>query len=59
MYFPKSQITPNLHTNGNEYTIKSTGENYIGYYWKSSSGKFFTGRTPQDMPIQEIGRAHV
>ena len=57
MYFPKSQITPNLHTNGNEYTIKSTGENYIGYYWKSSSGKFFTGRTPQDMPIQELVQA--
>ena len=56
MYFPKSQITPNLYTNGNEYTIKSTGKNYVGPYWKSSTGKFFTGKTPQDAPIQELDK---
>jgi hypothetical protein len=54
MYFPKSQITPNLYTNGNEFVIKNTKENYIGFYWKLSSGKIFTGRTPQDPPTQEL-----
>lgn len=54
MYYPLSQITTNLYTNGGEYQIKSTGEKYIGYYWKASDGKIFTGRTPQDTPIQEL-----
>jgi len=54
MYYPSSQITSNLYTNGNEYTLKSTGENYIGFYWKTLNGKFFTGKTPQDTPIQEL-----
>lgn len=52
MYFPKSQIIPNLHTNGGEYMYASNKQEYIGYYWKLSSGKVFTGKTPQDAPIQ-------
>jgi hypothetical protein len=54
MYYPLSQITPNLHTNGNEYMIISTQENYVGYYWKNSKGQLFTGKTPQDSPNQEL-----
>jgi hypothetical protein len=52
MYYPLSQIITNLHTNGNEYVIDSTKENYVGYYWKASDGKIFTGKTPQDIPTQ-------
>jgi hypothetical protein len=44
-YYPLSQITPNLYTNGDEF-IYTTGEPYIGYYYKVSNGNFFTGRTP-------------
>lgn len=54
MYYPKSQIVTNLYTNGQEYVIKSTSENYIGNYWKTSDGKFFTGKTPEDKNIQEL-----
>jgi hypothetical protein len=52
MYFPKSQIIPNLHTNGGEYIYASNKQEYIGYYWKLASGKVFTGKTPQDTPNQ-------
>jgi hypothetical protein len=54
MYYPLSQIKTNLYTNGGEYAILSSQENYSGYYWKTSDGKFFTGRTPQDTPTNEL-----
>ena len=54
MYYPKSQITTDLYTNGNEYVYTSNKQEYIGYYWKTSSGKVFTGKTPQDTPIQQL-----
>jgi hypothetical protein len=54
MYYPKSQITTNLYTNGQEYALKSNNQNYIGFYWRTSDGKFFTGKTPEDKNIQEL-----
>ena len=53
MYFPKSQITPNLYSN-NDLIYKSTGKVYTGYYFKISSGKYYTGRTPDDRPNEEL-----
>ena len=50
MYFPKSQIKSNLYTNGGEYVLSTTKENYIGYYYEISTGQRFTGKTPQDGP---------
>ena len=44
-YYPLSQITPNLYTNGDEF-INNIGEPYIGYYYKVSNGRFFAGRIP-------------
>lgn len=52
MYYPLSQITPNLHTNGNEFTIKGAQQPYTGYYFKTSKGQYYTGRTPNDKPNQ-------
>jgi hypothetical protein len=49
-YFPKSQIKTNLHTGREEYFLSTTQEIYIGYYYKTSSGQLYTGRTPQDGP---------
>ena len=55
-YYPLSQITSNLYTNGLEYAIdlKNPSNSYLGYYWKTSDGKYFTGKTPQDTPCIEI-----
>ena len=49
-YYPSSQITPNLHTNGGEYSLSTTKENYKGFYHKINNGKVFTGKSPSDQP---------
>jgi hypothetical protein len=54
MYYPKSQILPNLYTNGNEFIYKSTGLPYIGYYYKTSKGEYFTGRNQDDRPNEPL-----
>ena len=54
MYYPSSQITPNLYTNGGEYILASNQQPYSGYYWKTSQDRFFTGKNPQDAPIQKL-----
>jgi hypothetical protein len=48
MYYPKSQLKTNLYTNGGEYILSTTKENYKGYYYETSSGTKYTGKTPQD-----------
>jgi len=48
MYFPSSQIKSNLFTNGNEYILSTTKEEYKGYYYEISNGRKYTGKTPQD-----------
>lgn len=50
MYYPKSQIKTNLYTNGGEFINNDTKQEYIGYYYKLSTGEYFTGRTPSDKP---------
>jgi hypothetical protein len=50
MYYPLSQITPNLYTNGEEYVNSVTKETYVGYYFKTSKGEYFTGRNTSDKP---------
>ena len=54
MYYPKSQITPNLYTNGGEFTLITDQSNYVGYYFKVSNGKYFTGRNQDDRPNVEL-----
>ena len=54
MYYPKSQITTDLYTNGNEYIILSNGRDYIGYYFTTSDNKIFSGRNPNDKPNFEL-----
>lgn len=43
MYYPKSEITPNLYTNGTEFVNTVTGAYYKGYYYATSDGKYYTG----------------
>ena len=54
MYYPKSQITPNLYTNGNELEIYKTKQNYIGYYYVISNGNSFVGKTPTSENSQQL-----
>lgn len=54
-YYPKSQIKSNLYTNGDEFTTvenqtSNQSGNYTGYYFKTSTGKTFTGKSPTDPP---------
>jgi hypothetical protein len=49
-YYPSSQLKSNLYTNGGEYILSTTKENYKGYYYETSSGTKYTGKTPQDGP---------
>ena len=48
MYYPKSQIKPNLYTNGDKYALSTTKEAYVGYYYSTSSGTSYTGKYPND-----------
>jgi hypothetical protein len=54
MYYPKSQITSNLYTNGGEFVYANTKETYSGYYFKISTGKYFTGKNQDDRPNVEL-----
>ncbi len=57
MYFPLSQITTNLYTSGGELKYSDPSKNnefYTGNYFKTSNGKYFTGKTPQDVPNDEL-----
>jgi hypothetical protein len=52
MYYPKSQIKTNLYTQGGEFSIASTGQDYKGYYYMTSNGQAYSGKTPSDIPTQ-------
>ena len=52
MYFPKSQITTDLYTNGKEFIYINSNTEYIGFYFKTSNGKYYTGKNPNDSPLQ-------
>jgi len=59
MYFPKSQIQTNLYTNGGEFTTSLSiipYISYIGYYYKISTGKLYTEKspTPTSVPLYPI-----
>ena len=54
MYYPLSQIKTNLYTNGDEFVVTRTNEPYTGFYYKISTGQYFTGKTPQDLPTEGL-----
>lgn len=52
-YYPKSQIKTNLYTSGGEYSLtppnySSFQNSYIGYYYKLSNGRVYTGKNLTD-----------
>mgnify|MGYP003646912707 CR=1 FL=1 len=59
-YYPLSQIKTNLQTDGTEYQT-SDGTPYVGFYYKVSNGKLYTGKSPQagenrELSIQQINQ---
>jgi hypothetical protein len=53
-YIPKNKVKSNLYTQGGEFMYASTKELYIGNYHELSTGKFFTGATPNSLNKQEL-----
>ena len=49
MYYPKNQIETNLYSR-DELVFVSTKEYYTGLYFKTSDGRYFTGKEPNDGP---------
>tara|TARA_R110000782_G_scaffold78511_4_gene156570 strand:+ start:596 stop:1480 length:885 start_codon:yes stop_codon:yes gene_type:complete len=54
MYYPKSQIKPSQFTNGDELVEKLTKSAYRGYYFKTSTNEYFSGKYPNDRPNIEL-----
>ncbi len=54
MYYPKSQIVTDLYSNGDLVYKTDQSQIYNGPYWKTSQGKFFSGKNPQDRPTVEL-----
>jgi hypothetical protein len=52
MYYPKSQVKTGLYTNGSEYVVSTTQQDYIGYYFEVSNGKKYTGTNPNNSAIE-------
>jgi hypothetical protein len=50
MYYPKSQIKTDLYTNGDDFLTSTTQTTYKGYYYETSTGEQFTGKSPEDPP---------
>lgn len=50
MYYPKSQITTDLITNGKEFVISNTTTLYSGFYFITGDGKIFSGKNPNEKP---------
>jgi len=53
-YYPKSQVIPNLKTNGRELIYASTKKEYKGFYYKTSTNEFFSGKSPGDGSNQKL-----
>ena len=45
MYLPKFKQTPAYYTNGREYYNPATGEEYVGYYFLTSTQQAYSGKS--------------
>jgi hypothetical protein len=54
MYYPKSQIKTNLYTRGKEFVFSDTNQEYRGYYYTTSTGQAYSGKTPSDPTSQPL-----
>jgi hypothetical protein len=54
MYYPKYQVKTNLYTNGGDFILLNNSTQYKGYYYETSDGRYFSGKTPNESPSFEI-----
>jgi len=54
MYYPKTQISTGLYTNGGELSFVNSPTTYQGYYYQTSNGRYFSNKTPDDTPTIEL-----
>lgn len=54
MYIPKSRILTNQYTSDNTLVYKKDKKPYKGFYYKTFNGKYFTGKTQNDPPNEEL-----
>ena len=54
MYFPKSQTKTNLYTNGGEFKTQQSNTPYTGYYYETSKGEYYSGKTPNESPTFKL-----
>lgn len=44
MYYPKSKILENQYTNGKEFVLSTSKNEYIGWYYITSENKIYSGK---------------
>lgn len=54
IYYPKSRIVQNQYTNGGEFVLTATGEDYIGNYWITFEEEYYTGINQYDLDIRPL-----
>jgi hypothetical protein len=58
-YFPKHYIKTNLYTVGGEFVLRANQQIYVGPYWQTGNGKYYTGKTPQGSGVFELIKSQV
>jgi hypothetical protein len=54
MYIPQNRIITNQFAYSGQFIYKNSQKPYSGYYWKSYDGSYYTGKTPNEKPNDEI-----
>jgi len=54
MYYPKNKIITDLYTNGQEFIFFESQLPYKGPYYSTYNGKYFSGKSPDDITSQEL-----
>lgn len=54
MYYPKSEILKVEYTTGNEFLVKATRNFYIGYYYATNDGKYFSGQEYNSTTVELV-----
>lgn len=54
MYYPKSEIELVAYTSGLDFEIKTTRKPYVGYYYATNDGKFFSGKSYDSTTVEIV-----